>query len=374
MTAIKKIGLIVNPVAGLGGRVGLKGSDGPNIQQQARALGATPEAENRAAQALAALLPFAGRFELLTCSGEMGAAAAHSAGLEAVVIGDITPGQTTPADTRLAARLMREQGVDLLLFAGGDGTARDIYNAVGLGLPVLGIPAGVKIHSAVYAANPASAGELAGLVVQGKAPALRENEVMDLDEEAVRRGVVAPKLSGYLNVPHQPRLVQSLKHPNPAGERAVLEGIAWHVIDRMAPDRLYILGPGTTTRVIADMLNLPKTLIGVDVLLNKQLLAADVNESRLLALLADCPANIVVTLIGGQGYVFGRGNQQISPQVIRQVGKENITVISAPAKIYALDGRPLRVDTGDPALDSLLGGYVQIVTGYNHTMVYKIQA
>jgi predicted polyphosphate/ATP-dependent NAD kinase len=243
---------------------------------------------------------------------------------------------------------------------------------VGEKLPALGIPAGVKIHSAVYAANPGSAGELAGLYLQGQVTTLKESEVMDLDEDAFREGVVSAKLYGYLRVPFQRRLVQSLKSANPATERATLEAIAAHVIDRMEDGWLYIIGPGSTTRVIAELLEVENTLLGVDVLLNKELIATDVGEAELLDLLDGQPARIVVTLIGGQGYIFGRGNQQLSPAVIRRAGKENIIVISTPEKIYALDGRPLLVDTGDPALDGELSGYVKMVVGYNHTMVYRV--
>lgn len=369
---MKKVGLIVNPVAGLGGRVGLKGSDGQDIQQKARALGAMPQAQPRAVQALEKLKPIQGEIELVTYPGEMGAEAARAAGFEPTVIGAIEPGETTPADTRQAAQEMLAYGVELLLFAGGDGTARDIYQAVGDRLPVLGIPAGVKIHSAVYAANPAAAGELAALYLQGRVASLRESEVMDLDEAAFREGVVSARLYGYLQIPFQRRYVQSLKSANPASERATLEAIADHVIDLMAPDWLYIIGPGSTTRLIAERLGLPKTLLGVDVVLNKALLAADVGEAELLKLIEGRPAKIVITLIGGQGYIFGRGNQQLSPAVIRRVGRENIIVISTPEKIYTLEGRPLLVDTGDPALDELLSGYLKIVIGYRHTMVYKV--
>jgi predicted polyphosphate/ATP-dependent NAD kinase len=332
-----------------------------------------PQALERAARALEKLQPSPpGEIELVTYPGEMGADAAHAAGLAPTVIGSIEPGHTTPVDTRQAAREMLARGVDLLLFAGGDGTARDIYAAVGDKLPVLGIPAGVKIHSAVYAANPGSAGELAGRYLQGQVTSLKESEVMDLDEDAFREGVVSARLYGYLRVPFQRRLVQSLKSANPASERATLEAIATHVIDRMEEDCLYIIGPGSTTRLIADLLGVDNTLLGVDVLLNRELIATDVGEAELLQRLDGRPARIVITLIGGQGYIFGRGNQQLSPEVIKRVGRENIIVISTPEKIYALDGRPLLVDTGDPAVDKMLSGYLKIVIGYNHTMVYKV--
>ena len=203
----KRLGLIVNPVAGLGGRVGLKGSDGAEVQRQALALGAVPQAANRAAQALACLRPLANQFKLITYPGEMGEAAATAAGLSRTVIGAIQPGQTTAADTRRAAAEMLALAVDLLLFAGGDGTARDVCQAAGQALPVLGIPAGVKIHSAVYATSPASAGDLAALYLQGKVTSRREAEVMDVDEDAVRRGIITAGLYGYLVVPFQRQLV-----------------------------------------------------------------------------------------------------------------------------------------------------------------------
>lgn len=373
-TTAKKVGLIVNPVAGLGGRVGLKGSDGPEIQQKARALGAAPEAPGRARHALEKLQPLQAQIELITYPGEMGAEPARASGFEPTVIGSIEPGGTTPADTRQAAQEMRDLGINLLLFAGGDGTARDIYEALGTDVPALGIPAGVKIHSAVYAANPSSAGELAARYLQDQITEVKEAEVIDLDEEAFRQGSVSTRLYGYLRVPFESRFVQNLKSPSPTGGSEALEGIAEHVIDRMEKDWLYIVGPGTTTKVITDQLGLEKTLLGVDVVKNKALVAIDTNETELLKLIQDQPAKIVVTLIGGQGYIFGRGNQQISPAVIKKVGKENVVIISAPEKLFDLEGRPLRVDTGDPDVDQMLSGYIQVVVGYQHTKVQKVEA
>jgi len=369
----RKLGLIVNPVAGLGGRVGLKGSDGVEIQRQALALGAEPQASQRAAQALEQIGSL-DNLEIITYPDEMGEAAARTSGFEPTVIGSIRPGETMPEDTRNAAREMARLGVDLLLFAGGDGTARDVYNAIGDGVPALGIPAGVKIHSAVYATNPTSAGELASLFLQGKATTLRQAEVMDLDEDAFRRGVVSARLHGYLKIPFQRRFLQGLKTPSGPGEQAAMEAIAADVVSQMEDGWLYVLGPGTTTRAITDSLGLEKTLIGVDVVLNGELLAADVNESQLLELLEGRKAKIVVTPIGGQGYVFGRGNQQISPQVIERVTRENIIVVSTAAKIHALGGRPLRVDTGDEEVDETLSGYAQVITGYGERVVYRVVA
>ncbi len=290
----RRLGLIVNPVAGIGGRVGLKGSDGVEIQEKALALGAKPESLERAVQALHKIKPV-DNLEMVTYPGEMGEDAATACGFEPTVIGSITPGMTTAQDTKTAAREMLRLDVDLLLFAGGDGTARDIYSAVGDRLPVLGIPTGVKIHSAVFGTNPVTAGDLAALYLQGRVSDVREAEVMDIDEEAVRRGIVSAQLYGYLRIPFRGSLVQNLKAASSPGEEAAMDGIARDVVDRMEDGWLYIIGPGTTTRAITSQLGLSKTLIGVDVVMNWELVATDVNEAQLLELVGGRKAKIVVT-------------------------------------------------------------------------------
>jgi predicted polyphosphate/ATP-dependent NAD kinase len=366
-----RLGLIVNPLAGIGGRVGLKGSDGAEIQQKALALGAVPQSLNRAIQALEKIKAVHG-VEIITYPGEMGEDAARACGLGPTVIGSIRPGETTPEDTRNAAREMLRLRVPLLLFAGGDGTARDVYNAVGEGIPVLGIPAGVKIHSAVFSTHPSSAGELAASYLRGSVAGLREAEVMDVDEEAFREGIVSAKLYGYLRVPFRRSLVQSLKVASGPGERASMEAIAHDVVDGMEDDCLYIIGPGSTTRAIASRLGLDKTLVGVDVVAGGELAATDVNESQLLDLAEGRRAKIIVTPIGGQGCILGRGNQQISPEVIKKVGKDNIIVVSTAGKIHSLGGRPLWVDTGDRTVDRMLEGHIRVVTGYNEQIIYRV--
>jgi predicted polyphosphate/ATP-dependent NAD kinase len=368
----RTLGFIVNPVAGLGGRVGLKGSDGLAVQQQARELGAVPEAPDRAAEAMKNVKESAGDLErVVTYPSEMGEDVAVRCGFSPIIIGDICPGKTTPADTQRAAREMRASGVDLIMFAGGDGTARDVCEAVGDTVPAIGIPAGVKIHSAVFGVNPTSAGELAALFLRDEIRTLRNAEVMDIDEEAYRQGIVSPRLFGYLKVPYQKRLVQARKSPNPVSEETVLNAMALDVIDHMDED-CYIIGPGTTTRPILTNLGFSKTLIGVDVVCGRELVIADANERSLLELLENRSAKVVVTPIGGQGYIFGRGNQQISPKVLRKVGLENIIVISAPEKILSLSGRPLLVDTGDHEIDKALSGSMKITTGYGERIVYPV--
>lgn len=367
-----RLGLIVNPVAGLGGRVGLKGSDGAETQRRALALGALPQAGQRAVQALDALVAAGALPDVVTYPAGMGEQACRARGLAPTVVGTIMPGPTCADDTRRAAREMLELGIDLLLFAGGDGTARDICSAVGLGVPALGIPAGVKMHSAAFAVFPGAAGELAAAFLQSSVRRCTEAEVMDLDEEAYRQGQVAARLYGYLRVPLERRLVQSGKAPSAASEAAMIEAIAAQVVEDMEPGCLYILGPGTTTRAIADRLGAPKTLVGVDVVADGRLVAEDVAEEALLQLVQGRCARIVVTPIGGQGFIFGRGNQQISPRVIRAVGRQNVIVVSTPGKLAALQGRRLLVDTGDLELDRALAGHARVVTGYREQAVYAV--
>lgn len=367
----RKVGLIVNPIAGIGGRVGLKGSDGPEIQRLAMALGATPEAGERARSALAPLLPMAADLELLVAPAEMGDDAARGAGLGPIVIGNIRSGETTAADTRRIAGEMRDAGVDLLLFAGGDGTARDICDAIGSDVAALGVAAGVKVYSAVFAVNPRSAGELAAAFLRGQA-VTQAGEVLDLDEEAYRAGRVSPSLHGYLQVPFRAGSVQGGKSPSPPSERGAAEAIAHDVVGRMVPGRWYILGPGTTTRAIADRLGFPKTLVGVDVVTLDGVQLTDATERQLLDVVTAHATTVIVTPIGGQGFIFGRGNPQIGPRVLEHVGRGDLLVVATPTKLAALQGRPLLVDTGDPVVDASLAGYLPVITGYRESTVYRV--
>ncbi len=287
------------------------------------------------------------------------------------IIGTITGTATTASDTRKAAKEMLDLKVDLLLFAGGDGTARDIYTAVGDSMVVLGIPAGVKIHSAVYACNPVRAGELALLFLQGKAKNILEAEVMDIDEEDYRKGRLRAKLYGYLKIPFERRYLQRVKAGSPVSEQYSQEAIAHDVTENMSDEFYYIVGPGTTTRSIMEKLNLSDTLLGIDVIHKKKLVGKDLNEADLLEKINGKKTKLIITPIGGQGYLFGRGNQQISPEVIKQVGKDNIIIVATKHKINSLYGRPLLVDTGDKAVDSLLNDYFKVITGYREAIIYK---
>ncbi len=368
-----KLGLIVNPIAGMGGRVGLKGTDGEDTVQQARSLGAKPESPARAHRALQRLLGLIDDLAVITYPHPMGESEAREAGFSPKVIGSLSGEHTTAEDTSSAARSMQREEIDLLMFAGGDGTARDIYQAVGTGLPVVGIPTGVKMHSGVFATHPESAGRLAGMYLSGEIDQLREVEVMDIDEEAFRQGQVSAQLYGYLKVPYRDALVQGLKSGSSSDDAAEVEAIAAQVVDAMKTDHLYIIGPGTTTRGIMEMIGLDYSLLGVDVVRNQKLLATDVSESQLLELVSDHPATIVVTPIGGQGYIFGRGNQQISGEVISRVGTDHVLVIATRSKMLALERRPLLVDTGEREVDEKLQGYTKVIVGYKREMVYPVK-
>ncbi|MEW6266159.1 MAG: ATP-NAD kinase family protein [Thermodesulfobacteriota bacterium] len=370
---MRKLGVIVNPIAGIGGRVGLKGSDGPEVLRLARERGAEPEASERAREALLSVTLLADQIEVVTYPGEMGAEACLRAGLRPRVIGNIQAGQTTAADTEAAARQMLAEGVDLLLFVGGDGTARDICDVVDERLPVIGVPAGVKIHSAVFAVNPHGAGLVAREYLERRLTRCRPAEVMDLDEDAFRQGVLTARLYGSMCVPDGRHNLQGTKIGGLPTARDELAAIAQTVIEGMDdPDRVYIIGPGTTTRVIKQMLGLEHTLLGVDAVRDRKLVALDADERRLLELIKDHRAEIIVTVIGGQGHLFGRGNQQISPRVIRAVGKEHIVVVATEEKLLGLEGKPLPVDTGDPALDKQLAGHIRVITGYRKYTVYRV--
>ena len=370
----KRVALIVNPVAGMGGRVGLKGSDGEETLRRARELGAIPSAPGRAVVALMGLAPLTAKIELITYPAEMGETEAREGGFEPKVIGRIDPGRTTAEDTIRAAREMAAMNLDLLLFAGGDGTARDIYKAIGLEVPVVGIPAGVKIHSGVYAINPTRAARLIEMYLRGQVKALREVEVMDIDEDAFRQGRISARLYGYLKVPLERRFTQGAKAASAGGEHETLamQAIAEQIVETMETDCLYIIGSGTTPRAIMERLSLKNTLLGIDIILNGKLVAMDLNENQILDLVNDKMAKIIVTPIGGQGYIFGRGNQQLSPNVIKEVGVSNIIVIATQNKLNSLKRKPLLVDTGDTEVDNMLRGYMRAVTGYREEMVYKV--
>lgn len=372
-----RLGLIINPVAGIGGSVGLKGSDGEDIYRQARQLGAKPQAQARTRSALEVIADYADQVKIYTAANDMGESLCRELGFDVTVVADNTLGHTHSEDTETTVRKLLDQGIDLLLFAGGDGTARNIFHALEQigkadAVPVLGIPAGCKIHSAVYAVTPRHAGDLLALIVKGRPLTLQEASVMDIDEDAFRKDVVKARRYGQLNVPAESQYMQNMKEGGVAQEELVLQDIAAYIVETMEDDVLYLIGSGTTPRAIMDELGLESTLLGIDAVKNRALVGKDLNEQQILSLLEKSRVKIVITVIGGQGHLLGRGNQQLSPEIIRKVGRENIMVIATPEKLHALDGRPLRVDSGDRELDEELCGMIPVITGYDHLNLYRI--
>jgi len=368
----KKIGLIINPIAGMGGSVGLKGTDGKEILAKALMLGAKPVAPYRAEIFLSHLNPLSGKIDLLVGAGLMGEYEAKKVKFKNIMPIGERKKETTAEDTKLIARVMMENNVDLLVFCGGDGTARDLMDVIGLSLPVLGIPSGVKMHSAVFAVNPKAAANIVIRFINEGLP-LKEAEVMDVDEESFRSGRLSAKLYGYMLVPYEPELIQGTKEASILTDNELRNqaAIAVYFTERiMEPNTIYILGPGTTTRAIAALLDERKTLLGVDLLLNGKIIKHDVNEKEILESIRGRKAKIVITPIGGQGFIFGRGNQQISPKVIREVGIENIIVIATKHKLKGL--KKLRVDTGELELDQKLKGYMRVIVDYGEEMVMRV--
>lgn len=371
----RKMGFIINPIAGMGGRVGLKGTDG--VLEEALRLGALPMAPAKAARALNSILAFRKELVLLTGAGELGERVARELGFEVQVVHVASGAFTSQADTVALAKAVVVQGGELILFAGGDGTARNLVEAgiYEAGVPVVGIPAGVKIHSPVFATHPEKAGELAiGLLSRtGASGKTREAEVLDISEEDYRSGRVMTKLYGYLMVPSDRARMQNKKAPSPQSEANAHREIALEIVAQMEEGTAYYVGPGTTTRAVLEALGQPHTLLGVDVVLNGKVICQDASEKDLLAVQAKHPCRLIVTPTGVQGFLLGRGNQQLSPEVLRGVGRENLMVIATLEKLAELKHQPLLVDTGDPEVDALLRGYVKVWTGFKTAVMVAVK-
>lgn len=369
-----KLGLVINPIAGIGGSVALKGSDGEGVAQQAIALGATAKSNARALLALEILLPYQADILIFTASGNMGEDTAKALGFTTEVVHQVDNDITSERDTEQAVTALLNQGIDLLLFAGGDGTARNVCHIVEDKFPVLGIPAGCKIHSGVYAITPKAAGRVVELMITNQLVSLTDADVMDIDESLFRQGIVKAKRFGEMQVPSELRYIQAVKSGGKESDELVLLDIAADIIAKM-DDELFIIGSGSTTAFLMEELTLENTLLGVDAICQQTVVANDLTEPKLWQLLSTYPKNklkLVITLIGGQGHIFGRGNQQLSPRVIRAIGKENIMIIATKTKLNALQSRPLIADTGDSELDIELSGYLSVITGYNDQVLYPV--
>ncbi len=362
----RKVGLIVNPIAGMGGRVGLKGTDGEETLKKALKLGAKPVTPSKAVKFLEKIKNRKEEFELLTGAGNMGEEEAKKVNIEIKPLG-LRKEKTTREDTKKIAEQMLKEKVELIIFFGGDGTAVDLCETVDAKVPVIGVPSGVKMYSGVFALNIDSAFKIFSEFLDGKTE-FEEREVVEVNEQAFREDRLVLEIKGYLKVPVVKGRVQNSKTLLPSDEENKTSIAKW-VIDNMN-DSVYILGPGSTVSTITKMLNQPKTFLGVDAMYKKRVIGLDLNEKELLKIINDKKAKIVVSPLGKQGFIFGRGNQQISPEVIKKVGIKNIILVATKSKV--IETPFFHVDTGDPELDHKLKGYKRVIVDYAEEYVKKV--
>jgi predicted polyphosphate/ATP-dependent NAD kinase len=365
------LGLIVNPVAGIGGRYALKGSDDAAAIARVIDAGAEPVAPARARRALTAIARLAPGVEVLAPTGGMGAELASEEGLPVTTLRYKPEPPTTAADTRAAAAELAERGVDLLLFAGGDGTARDVVGVVGTSLPVLGVPSGVKMRSGVFGTSPEQAGDAAGrYLARPELFGLLEREVLDAADASVDSDVFATA-----RVPSVPDRLQRGKVSAAFSDEAALTALCEEIARELEPGRIYLFGPGTTTGRIMQALGLTGTPLGVDAVRDGGLLAFDLDEEGILHLLGDdAEATLVLGVIGGQGFLLGRGNQQLSQRVLRRIGEDNVVVVADAGKVATLDPPVLYVDVGDGEHDPTLEGYRQVRVAPGRSIVLRVTA
>lgn len=355
----------------MGGRVGLKGTDGEQTLSEAVRKGAKPVSPGRGLRFLEQLRHRSDRTDLITAPGNMGEVIANQLKIKHETIGKVSD-RTTSEDTIRIASLMRQKA-DLIAFCGGDGTARDILKGVGQGVPVLGVPSGVKVYSSIFAITPVAAADSAISFLDGQVHT-RQGEVVDVDEEAFRKDHLSVKLFGYLSTPDNGSMVQSSKSMTEPSEDENLESIADQVFETISPDTIYVMGPGSTVERIAKRLGVAKTLLGVDVIGDDGvMLGKDVDEQTLASLVKKAPVKIIVSPIGRQGFLFGRGNQQISADIVRLVGVENVVVVASRRKIESLRPQRLLVDSDDEDLDKHLRGYIRVISGYREERVLRVE-
>jgi len=369
---VRKVGFLINPIAGMGGAVGLKGTDGEKTLRKAIRKGAKSFSPERGLRYLEEVQRRDKGIEFLIAPGNMGENIADQLNIEHELVGRVGK-TTTSEDSMRIARLMKRRKVDLIVFCGGDGTARDVLKGVGQETPTLGVPAGVKIYSSVFAINPVAAAESTIAFLEGHIPT-RLGEVVDVDEPAFRKNRLSVKLFGHLITPDSGPLMQGTKSATRSSENVELDAIAEYFQEEINTIYTYVLGPGSTLETIAKRLGVKKTLLGVDAVKgNGTLLGRDMDKTELFSLVGKGPTRIVISPIGGQGFLFGRGNQQISPEVLRRVGVQNITIVASRSKIERLHPRRLLTDSGDDEIDRQLRGYLRVITGYREEMVVKVE-
>ena len=366
-----RVGLIVNPIAGMGGSVGLKGTDGAGMAEEALRRGASPQAGPRTCRAMELFARRAPGTTVFAAAGQLGAAWLRELDLDLRLV-EFGSETGSARDTQAAAAAMAD--CDIVVFAGGDGTARDVAGSLPNGTPMLGIPCGVKMHSGVFALTPEAAGALlADVCLFPHNTRWRQDaEIVDIDEAALRAGHLAPQLYGVATVPAANNRMQAAKGGPRTDPDQALEAAAAEVAASMEPGSLYLIGPGTSAGAVARAAGHEPTLLGVDALCDGRMVARDASAAELEAAAQDRRVRIVLGVTGRQGFLLGRGNQQIGPKLIASAGREGLIVLASPDKLAALAPPILWIDTGDPALDASLCGFVRVRTGWRRETMMRI--
>ena len=375
-----RLGLLVNPDAGLGGRLGLKGSDGQ--AEIARSKGAQDRSGPRMRAMLDHLITISKEnldgIQWYVSKGRMGTDWISPA-ISSLEVIHSSSSSTDANDTSQLVGSMIGSDIDLLVYAGGDGTTRDVVAALSEygspELPIIGVPTGVKMHSGCFASSPKAAAEVLSAWLEGDL-LLSSTEVLDLDEDLYRQGKWVVKLYAEAITPASPRWMQGSKmRVEASGEEEIIQGLADHVRETLIDDRMMIVwGSGGTLRTIGGILGFELNTLGIDITVGGNIIGSDLNENEILSALKEHQGDVILLLspMGGQGFLIGRGNLQLSPDVLRIIGVNRVLGIVTPAKMLTL--RSLRIETGDSEMDQRFSEkkYLKVLQGYRTTRVLKV--
>ncbi len=392
----RRIGLIVNPIAGLGGPAGLHGTDGEDTWRRAESLGSTRRAGPLTRQFLRAMGAAASTVNWLAAPGSMGEddlvhaalpcdvtrqvgaplgtpalrrCAREGSSVRGAAAADTTVAHTTAAETTAAAAAMARLGVDLVVFAGGDGTARDVLSGLSGDIPMVGVPAGVKMQSAVFGRS--AAGTAAAVRQWIERRETTSAEVVDLDEDSRRRGIVDSRLYGLATTIAAPSVVSGRKVGSTVPSSDAISGIADEALRQLDPTSVWLLGPGRTVQQISAQWGLPASLLGVDVVDAGQIVAADATAEDIRGLTRDRDIKVLLSPIGGQGFLLGRGNQQVTDGVGNRLRAEDLVVVASPSKLADLQGGPLYADWGQSCPPDE-PEHIRVITGRNQSAMLRL--
>lgn len=373
-----RVGLLVNPVAGLGARVALHGSDGDVLQAEARRRGGEPRARQRAHVFLSELTDLKERFNWYSWGG-LGAECLDVLQMRHTCLGKVE-NASTATDTQTCVQRYVNEGLDLIIFVGGDGTAVDIYQQFstgqnsGLTLPLcLGIPAGVKMHSGAFAVSPQAAAHVLRCLVNGKLVGIIEADVVDFEATSKDAEAIQISCYGQLKVPEIAGFLQHTKEGGRESEPLVLEEICADGLARFTDVRPLIFGPGGTMLALKQAFGLASaTLRGFDVLLQQDLCCLDATSADLERLAGD--AHLFLSFTRRQGFLLGRGNLELSPKFLQTLPRNQLEVFASRSKVLSLQGKPVLVDCGDIQLDKKFSGLTEITAGYEDKLLYQVQA